>query len=253
MDNPGVLYFVVGKRGEKKYLDMLKTSAKSLKLHMPWLKTALFTDLDIKELEYFDDIIPTKHCEQGGLWIYKWEECLIKSPYNPTLHLDADTYICEPFSEVFTILDRFDLVIPLSPHYGSLNRDWYGKPAGFPELACGFMLWKKNEKIDWLFDRTLELLKMKLTKRADEPYFAVALYESDVRYAIIPWEYTCVFNHPGYLYSKVKIMHGKNNIVRNAEIFNEDPGKRIFTGEDLIRLDVRNRSSKIKEMIRYRR
>ena len=94
---------------------------------------------------------------------------------------------------------------------------------------------------------------MKLTKRADEPYFAVALYESDVRYAIIPWEYTCVFTHPGYLYGKVKIMHGKNNIIENAEIFNEDEGKRIFTGEELIRLDVRSRSSKIKEIAKYRR
>ena len=243
--NPGVVYFVVGERGRTKYLNMLKTSAKSLKAHMPQLKTALFTDLNIKELEYFDDIIPTGHCEQGGLWIYKWEECLMKSPYNPTLHLDADTYICDPFPEVFTMLDRFDLVIPLSPHYGWLSREWHGKPAGFPELACGFML--------WLFDRTLELLKMKLTKRADEPYFAVALYESDVRYAIIPWEYTCVFNHPGYLYGKVKIMHGKNNILENAEIFNEDEGKRIFTGEELIRLDVRSRSSKIKEIVKYRR
>jgi len=251
--NPGVLYFVVGKRGEQKYLSMLKTSAKSLKTHMPWLKTALFTDLEIKELEYFDDIISTGHCEQGGLWRYKWEECLMKSPYEPTLHLDADTYICDDFSEVFTLLDRFDLAIPLSPHYGM--REWHGVPGCFPELAAGFILWKKNRKTDWLFNRTLELLKMKLTKRADEPYFAKALYESKVRYAIIPWEYTCVYTHPGYLYGKVKIMHGKrtDDIVKDAEIFNEDVGKRIYTGEELIRLDVRSRSSKIKEIIKYRR
>jgi len=252
--NPGVLYFLVGERGRRRYLHSIKLSAESLKTHMPQLKICLFTDLDLGGLSHFDTIIRTNPCRRGELWTYKWEECLMKSPYNPTLHLDADTYICEGFPEVFDLLNRFDLVMPLSPHYGFKKRRWQKIPSCFPELAGGFMLWKNSSNIEWFFNRTLELIKMRLTKRGDEPYLIKALYESDVRYAIIPWEYTCVFAQPGYLFGKVKVMHGRftNDIVKDAEIFNQNTNKRIFTGEVLLQLDVKRRISKIKKMITYR-
>jgi hypothetical protein len=142
--------------------------------------------------------------------------------------------------------------MPLSPHYGL--KEWHGVPSCFPELAGGFMLWKKNEKIDWFFNRTLELIRMKLTKRGDEPYLTKALYESNVRYAIVPWEYTCVFTHPGYIYGPVKIMHGRrtNDIEEDAKIFNQSVGKRIFTGEELIEVEVGRKKCKVKQISPYR-
>lgn len=225
----GVLYFVIK---YEKFLKMAKLSAKSLKNHMPHLRTALFTDLDLDRVDYFDDIIHTETPKK--MWIYKWE-CLMKSPYNPTLHLDADTYICDSFPEVFDMMDRFDLVTLMSPYYISDQRKGKDVPICFPEVCGGFLLWKQSRKNDWLFQRVAELVKTKTWGTADEPSIRQALYESKVRYAFIPWEYTCVFNFPGYIFGKVKIMHGKSSdIVADAEIFNQDLGRRVYTGDTLI-------------------
>lgn len=228
----GVLYFVVK---EEKFLKMAKLSAQSLKKYMPHLKTVLFTDFDIDKIDYFDDIIHTKTPKSKKMWVYKWEECLMKSPYNPTLHLDADTYICDSFPEVFDMMNRFDLVTLMSPYYISDPKKGRMVPVCFPEVCGGFLLWKQSRKIDWLFKRIAELVKNKTWGTADEPSIRQALYESKVRYAFIPWEYTCVFNFPGYIFGKVKIMHGKSsNIAVDAEIFNQNIERRIYTGETLI-------------------
>lgn len=224
----GVLYFVVQR---KKFLHMAKLSAQSLKKHMPHLKTTLFTDFKLDKVDYFDEVICTETPRR--IWVYKWE-CLMKSPYNPTLHIDADTYICDDFSEVFDMLNRFDLITLMSPYYIS-DHKIKDVPISFPEPAGGFLLWKNNRKQDWLFKRTLELVKNKSWGKADEPSLRKALYESKVRFTFIPWEYTCVFRVPGYLFGKVKIMHGESkNIIANAELFNQNTGRRVFTGKTLI-------------------
>lgn len=225
----GVIYFVTRK---KKFLAMAKFSAQSLKKYMPHLKTTLFTDLDLDKFDYFNDIIHTETPKQT--WLYKWKECLMKSPYNPTLYLDADTYICDDFSEVFDMMNRFDLVGLMSPHQIS-DQKIKDVPICFTELCGGFLLWKQSKKIDWLFKRTIELVKNKSWGRGDEPSMRKALYESKVRYALIPWEYTCVFRLPGYLFGKVKIMHGESSdIVANAKIFNQNTERRVYTGKTLI-------------------
>jgi len=143
-------------------------------------------------------------------------------------------YICDDFSEVFDMLNRFDLVTLMSPYHIS-DHKIKDVPICFPEPCGGFFLWKQNRKNDWLFKRIAELVRKKHWGRADEPSIRKALYESKVRYAFIPWEYTCVFRVPGYVFGKVKIMHGEScNIVTNAETFNQNTERRVYTGETLI-------------------
>jgi len=236
----GVLYFVINKPGRavertiKAHYNLAVRSAKSLKVHMPHLPTTLFTNLDLSDLDSdcFSNVIVTKSPED--MWTYKYE-CLLSSPYEHTLHMDADTYVCDNFSEVFDLLSNFDLVAPLSPYYRSLKLREV--PNCFPELAGGFMLWKKNKKTQDLLTRILELVQNRVRGVADEPYIRKALYESDVRYAVIPWEYNCVCLLAGYLFSKVKVIHGRSDdIVRDAKVLNMSKSPRIYTGETLFLL-----------------
>jgi len=250
----GVLYFVICKPGrpigkviETQY-NLAVRSAKSLKVYMPHLPTTLFTNLDLSDLESdcFSNIIVTETPED--MWVYKYE-CLLKSPYDHTLHMDADTYICDDFSEVFDLLDGFDLVAPLSPYYCSLRLKEV--PSCFPELAGGFVLWRKNKKTQDLLVRIKELVGNRTRKVADEPYIRKALYESDVRYAVIPWEYNCVTLVPGYLFSKVKVMHGRNkDIIKDTQIFNMSRFPRIYTGETMFTLRRCRRRRKYLEVDR---
>jgi len=250
MVTKGVLYFVIGDR-KGHYYDMAVRSAGGIKKYMPELETVLFTDKVGKEDRCFDEIVVTETPNMKNIWIYKYE-CFLNSPYEHTLHLDADTYICDGFPEVFEMLDRFDFVTCLSPHYG-LNEKVKGVPTCFPEIAGGFMLWKNNYVMIELWNKIIELLPDKSWKRADEPTIRRAMYESNVRYAIVPWEYTCVYLQPGYLFGKVKIMHGKGkNIERDAEIFNQISGKRVYSGSKLFRLEnIRRRYMGLNETIPY--
>ena len=245
----GVLYFLTSK-GRKvkkvKYTRLAVRSAESVKAQMPYLQTTIFTDFNIKKYECFDNVF---HVEKRfkDIWVYKYD-CLLKSPYERTLHLDADTYMCDKIPEVFQALDRFDLVTTLSPHYG-LGREPQKVARCFPEIAGGFLAWKKNAKMEKLWTDMKRLVPTRPKFRADEPVLRKVLYESDVRYAIIPWEYHCIYLTPGYLWSKVKVMHGKDigtneDIVAAAKIMNENKNWRVFSGETLFQLRKAGRSKK---------
>lgn len=257
----GVLYFLTyeEKAPCKKPLTVINTyyqwcirSAKGIRKYMPDLEIVLYTNLR-KELireKYFDNVIYSLG-EVEDLWTYKYE-CILDSPYDITLHLDADTLICDEFTELFDLMDRFDLALPLNPWY--LLDKPKGLPMSFPTFAGGCMVWKKNKRMRQFFERVKELV-IKRTKRADEPWIRKALYESDVRYTILPWEYSCCYLLPGVMNGKAKILQGKGDYIEEDAILlnseREDP-RCLFTGETIIEFEkVKGRTIKIGKMIPY--
>lgn len=228
----GILYFLISSEEDKEkvistHLPYAIESVKSIK-KVADVPCILYTNIhEIKS--GFDEIKYTN--EVKDVWVYKYE-CLLNSPFDQTLHLDCDTYIAEDFTHVFNMLERFDLVLPLSPWY------WSNIPLGidkcFPEFAGGFMLYNKSDKIKKLF----EDIKIELEHRSkgcDEPYLRKVLYYSDVRFSVVPWEYTCVFSLPGYLCKTVKIFHGKyKDIDKVIKAINSKVAARIYTGERLL-------------------
>ena len=254
--NAGVLYFILDDR-KNDYFKMAVRSVESIRKYMPWLKFTLFTNKSGLDTSVFDTVIHMETKEiRKPMWVYKYD-CFLKSPYDITLHLDADTFACDDFSEVFDMMERFDFVSLLSPHYG-FGEEPPGVPRCFPEIAGGFMLWKKNDVTTAFWHKIKECLLTSSWKRADEPAIRRAMFEMrDLRFAIIPWEYTCIYNFPGYLKSNVKIMHGKDKNMKEsiqdaAKIFNEVSGMRLFTGEQLFRMKTKyKRFVGVDEIIPY--
>lgn len=260
--NKGVLYFIVGDK-KNQYFDMAVRSVKSLKQYMPSLKCTLFTPNNLEERgldqTVFDTVIQTDPPEnvRHGLWRYKYD-CFLASPYDVTLHLDADTFICDDFSEVFDMMGRFDFVSPISPHY-ALDEVVPGVPACFPEICGGFMLWRKNDVTEAFWHRLKECLLSSSRRRADEPAIRRVMFEmNELKFALIPWEYTCVYSVPGYLQYKVKIIHGKDKnlnetIEEAAALFNKEPiTKRVYTGEQIFKLKkIRKKFMEVDEIIPY--
>ena len=257
----GILYFIwqgPKQSAEQTYEDQFKLairSAASVKEQLGDIHTTLFTNLKgLESIPEIDNLVEydSPFLDRNGkpdIWEYKYQ-CLLQSPYDITLHMDADTYACADFSEVFDVMDQFDLAIPLSVTY--LSRP-YTVPVCFPEPAGGFMLWKKNEKTKKFLEETKALVE-KRTGGCDEPFIRIALYYSDVRYAILPWEYNCLYIHPGYLFGEVKIMHGRrDSIVEDAKIMNTKaykefpPWKRLHTGNKL--LLFKKKKQKLQEIV----
>jgi hypothetical protein len=127
-------------------------SVASLKKHMPDLPVTLFTNMEMKEDNLFDDII---HIEPKDMWMAKYE-AMMKTPYERTVHIDCDTYICDTFLEIFTLLDKFDLALPMSVHYYSKNRDV--APPSFTEPSGGMIVWKNTEKMRSVWQEVYDLM-----------------------------------------------------------------------------------------------
>src|SRR5713226_5693158 len=129
----GAIYIV---SQDERYLNLLRASAESLKRAMPDLPVTVFSQFPI-EGPHFDNVTLVKPTCDG---FYDKTRLMLESPYERTLFIDADIYVAEPFSELFTLLDRFDCA---ATHEEYLNTDWSNNyprpdiPASFPEFNTG--------------------------------------------------------------------------------------------------------------------
>lgn len=250
----GVVYFVIWLEKIHKRetaLDYFKyaiRSARSFKEKMPWLPLTLFTNMKEATSEYFDQII----CNEETVvqrWEYKYR-ALLNSPYDVTLHVDADTYVAADFSDVFELMKHFDLALTMSVWHMKPALD--GVPRCFPEPAGGMMIYKKCSQVYKLFEKMEDVFAAG-ERSSDEPQLRKYLYSSDVRFVTLPWEYNCVLMQPGYLYHEMKIAHGRiRDIVSISDLFNKKRKRRLFTGESLILLNKkRKKQVELGEIIKY--
>jgi len=146
-----------------------------------------------------------------------------RSPFEQTIFLDADTYCCAAFPELFDQLDRFELLAAYDDSRFSTKVDPRtgaehfvkvpGIPECFPELNTGVMAFRRTAATAALFKRWIavydEVLNGKLADYHDQPSFRASIYHSDVRFGILPSEYNFRLGCPGSARTQIKIIHGR--------------------------------------------
>jgi hypothetical protein len=224
----GAVYIITQ---DRRYVDLLLTSAASLKRAMPELPITVFSQFPV-ESAYFERVIPVEPTQDG---FYDKTRLIRQMPYERTLFIDADTYVVEPVPELFSMLDRFDCA---ATHEEYLNTDWFDRyprpdiPASFPEFNTGIMALKRSERMDRFLQHWGELYQSFLNEEPDrripdqriqvqhindQPFFRVAAYFGDIRIATLTREYNCKFRGQGYLNGAVKIVHGHINFQLTPE------------------------------------
>jgi hypothetical protein len=217
----GAVYIITQ---DRRYVDLLLTSAASLKRAMPDLPITVFSQFPV-ESELFERVIAVEPTQDG---FYDKTTLIRQMPYERTLFIDADTYVVEPVPELFTVLDRFDCA---ATHEEYVNTDWFNGyprpdiPVCFPEFNTGIMALKRSEKVDRFLENWGELYKSFLDEKPaqrinDQPFFRVAAYFADIRIATLTREYNCKFRGQGYLNGPVKIVHGHVKFQLTPEIAN---------------------------------
>lgn len=205
----GALYIITQ---DPRYVDLLLTSASSLKKAMPDLPISVFSQFPVSSA-LFDRVFPVDPTKDG---FYDKAKLIRDSPYDRTLFIDADTCVLEPVPELFSLLDHFDCA---ATHEEYLDTDWHHRyprpdiPSSFPEFNTGILLLKRSEKLNRMLDEWGALYRQYLEEKPgqpinDQPFFRVAAYFGDVRIATLTREYNCKFRGQGYLNGRVKIMHG---------------------------------------------
>ncbi|MFM7363340.1 MAG: hypothetical protein ACKO11_02305 [Cuspidothrix sp.] len=216
----GVIYIATGKR----YIEEACHSVSTLKSYMPHIHVTAFLSEEVACSD-FNDI---RVIDSPRYSFMDKVLSIVQTPYDFTLFLDTDTHIVDDISELFTVLDKFDIAAPHAPidHFIS------AVPSTFPELNTGVIAFKKNQKVEKFFFRWHNLYTRDMEQEEtigifpDQPSFREALYDSELRICFLPHEYNCMVGYTVFLSGKVKIFHGRDqNLPAIIQSINQKCGK----------------------------
>ena len=237
----GAVYIITQ---DQRYVDLLLTSAASLKAAMPDLPITLFSQFPV-ESAHFEKVIRVQPSKDG---FYDKTKLIRESPYDRTLFVDADIYVIESFPELFPLLDHFDCA---ATHEEYLNTDWHNRyprtdiPASFPEFNTGILLLRRSIQMDRVLDNWCDLYRKFLEENPDQPindqpFFRAAIYYSQARVATLTREYNCKFRGQGYLNGRVKLLHGHvdyrfvpTQLSQAASTLNASSRPRVYIAGDV--------------------
>jgi len=184
----GFLYIAFGDSFTKEAL----MSIKSLKRFNDE-PVALYTDQelpnDIKSLVDLYAKIEPRH-------IRAKVDFIDKTPFKKTVYLDSDTVIARNISDMFEILERFDVGLVHDYarkrlKYSKLVPEYANIPYAFSEFNGGIMAYNDSESSTMFLNRWKEYFYKyyQQTSGWDQVSLRVSLWESDVRIHTFPFEY----------------------------------------------------------------
>jgi hypothetical protein len=209
------------------YLEEALQSLASLRAHMPDVKVAVIAPPDLfREGAPVDHWISLPPGRSGP--IVKTAAYL--APYDYVLFLDSDTYFAGDVSDVFDVLEAFDLAATHEP-----TRGWdYNTTAakGFCELNTGVIAFRKNERTEAFFalwEKIFDSMWSEQGLRNDQPAFRTALWmSSEIRHATLPSEYNFICGKGNAIAWEAKVLHDRGDLAATASIINSGSGPRVF-------------------------
>lgn len=207
----GIFYVATGRR----FIDEARDSAFTARRWMPGTPILLHTDAGEEKISPFDEIRPLVNPRH--FFIDKIQP-LLETPFGRTIFLDTDTRVCADISDLFSVLDRFDIAVTHAP----LRHDRpFPTPNCFAELNTGVIAYRKCEAVDRLIRRWLEIYEQEVIrcgKVSDQAAFRQAAYESDARLYVLPSEYNLRTVMPAATgRGSVRIIHGRAASMENLE------------------------------------
>ena len=221
-DRCGFVYVATGDG----YRSEVLTSAASLRAVMPSASICLITDAAPAQNSLFDTVlIQTAVCHNPIDKLLS-----IDCPYDRVVFLDTDTLICGDLSELFDVLDRFDLALLQENHRG-WDYTLPGVPPTFPEYNTGVIVFRRSDGMRELFASwraTYNELRQTQGLRNDQPAFRQVLYRSDLRVATLPSEYHFLGNVPNYTMWAVRLVHARGDLPCIERLVNASLGARAY-------------------------
>lgn len=241
----GVIYCATGK---KKFLDEAIISVRSLRKYNKDIKVSIFVD----QINNFKN---SKNLFDSIQIIEKPEHnfadkifAIRNSPYIKSIYIDCDTVITDDISELFDILADYDIAVTNTPFKNlNYNPKYYN---------AGFIVFNKNERTNQLFNFWNEQFHMK-PFYSDQPTFREVVNKSSIPLLVLPSEYNFRLPFVSYAQNKVKILHGHEIMLMDAnrrnkiiEMINETYEERIwFPRKGIIK--IKNQQTLISKILLF--
>jgi len=217
----GVLYIVTG----EKYINEAVNSAKSVKNNMD-IEISIATD-EKTVPNIFDNKINLNSMRMESACSTILPEL---TPYEKTIFLDSDTYICDDLWDMLTILDDYDLSITQSP--GRLTPDSLSPP--WIEYNTGVISYNDSSIVNTFFEKwnaiQSDMKKQKGMTRNQPSFVKTISGFPELNYFVLSREYNVRVPRWGGIKKDAKIIHGRpiKNLAATAETINKYSGYRIF-------------------------
>lgn len=210
----GVLYIASGEL----YIRSAMRSALSVRKHCPDLPVHLFADWENYDFPFGHSAFPFTSVEMIKQPHRRSKvDYLPLTPFERTLYLDTDTSLCGDITDMFRILERFDVAAAhgyrrnFSPRLAAWRVEL---PRAFPQLNAGVFLYRRTPAVVHFLEEWRD--------RYHENYPAIGqdqatlrelLWLSDLRLAVLPPEYNVRYIRYHWLWSRSearsKIFHFK--------------------------------------------
>ena len=148
------------------------------------------------------------------------------------LFIDSDTLIADNLSDIFDLLERFEIVA--RQDWGGRSYKLPGVPESFPELNTGVLAFNRNENVLKFFDlwhKYFDLYESEMGREMDQRSFRMAAFITDIKLFVLPPEYNLMNISVGAAQLKVKIVHGRpfNELIKIEQNINSKPiEQRVF-------------------------
>lgn len=201
-------------------------SARSLRTRMPQARVALITDLPPPDDRLFTQIlVRTDVCHRPIDKLLCWE-----APFERCVFLDSDTHVSGDLSDLFSLLDTFDLAVAPETLRG-LHYTLPGVPGAFSEFNTGVIAFRRNAAVADFFRSWRTDYETLLADRdfvSDQPSFRWSAFRSTLRIAPLPSEFHFIALTPNYAMWQVRLVHGRKNPAALAEAMNRRLGARAY-------------------------
>ncbi|MDY0907447.1 hypothetical protein [Pedobacter sp. CFBP9032] len=220
----GILYVATGQR----YIDEVIHSALSCKKNNNY-PIALVTDSDEYLLPngLFDHLIIKR-----ASYSYRDKLLIRYSPFEQTIFMDTDTYVCDKLDDLFRILDFREFAI----HQADEGYEFQmpNLSNAMPEFNTGVIAYKLTPNVEKLIDAWETSFETNSNIITDQYHLRKTLYESEVKFAIFSSAYNFIVSYPNFVIQKVKILHGRpfNDLITIADNINnirhKDAWRRMY-------------------------
>lgn len=219
--------FVYVATGEGYRLEALK-SAQSLKRCQPNAQICLVSDRAPEPDSVFDEVVIV---EPESVTFSPLDKTLaVRCPYDRAVFLDTDTAIVGDLSELFDILNGFELALLPETKRG-WDYELSDVPRPFAEFNTGVMVFRNDQRIAALFEQWRQVyrdLKANPGLINDQPSLRKVLFESDIRVAPLPSEYHFLGNTENYIMWDARLIHARGNLDAIAAQVNQRLGSRVY-------------------------